>query len=249
MHYLLEYDVSPDYLERRGAFRGEHLALARKAAMRGELVLGGALSDPADRSLLVFQGSPEVAEAFAKADPYVTNGLVLSWRVRPWTTVVGPHAALRFADESPPLDQSEGWRSALVHFLRGARDGVVSSLGPGGEPHAAVVGLAVTDSLELVFDTLGDTRKVANLRRDPRVAIVITRGSATAQIEGLADEPAGDDLARVREVYYDAFPAGREREAWPGITWFRVRPTWIRTSDYGTDPPNVVELGSAALEG
>ena len=94
MHYLLMYDVSPDYLERRGEFRGTHLQLAWEAARRGELLLGGALADPVDCSILLFQGdSPEAAERFAAADPYVKNGLVTRWRVRPWTTVVGDGAA------------------------------------------------------------------------------------------------------------------------------------------------------------
>lgn len=93
MHYLLCYDLSPDYLERRGAFRDEHLALAWQAHDRGELLLGGALTDPVDTAILLFQGdSPAAAEQFAAADPYVRNGLVLSWRVRPWTTVIGDAA-------------------------------------------------------------------------------------------------------------------------------------------------------------
>ncbi len=94
MHYLLFYDVVPDYLQRRGEFRAEHLALAWQACERGELILGGALADPADGAVLLFQGeSPEVAERFAEADPFVQNGLVTQWRVRPWTTVVGDQAA------------------------------------------------------------------------------------------------------------------------------------------------------------
>ena len=95
MHYLLFYDVVHDYVERRAAFRAEHLALARAAVERGELLLGGALAEPIDQSVLLFNAdSPAVAEAFAKADPYVTNGIVKSWRVRPWTTVVGRDAAV-----------------------------------------------------------------------------------------------------------------------------------------------------------
>lgn len=94
MHFLLFYDLSPDYLERRGAYRAEHLGLAWQAHERGELVLAGALADPADAALLLFQGdSPEAAETFARADPYVRNGLVTAWRVRPWTTVVGAGAS------------------------------------------------------------------------------------------------------------------------------------------------------------
>lgn len=90
MHYLLMYDVVPDYLERRGAYRAEHLALAWKAHDEGRLILGGALMDPADGAVLLFQGdSPAVAEAFALSDPYVKNGVVTRWRVRPWITVVG----------------------------------------------------------------------------------------------------------------------------------------------------------------
>jgi uncharacterized protein YciI len=87
MHYLLCYDLAPDYLERRAAY---HLELAWQAQERGELVLAGALADPADLAVLMFQGdSPDAAEAFAKSDPYVTEGLVLNYKVRPWNTVIG----------------------------------------------------------------------------------------------------------------------------------------------------------------
>jgi uncharacterized protein YciI len=90
MHYMLIYELAPDYLERRGAFRDEHLKLAWKAE---GMVLAGALSEPTDRALLLFEGdSPEAAKRFATADPYVTNGLVTRWEVRPWTTVVGKTA-------------------------------------------------------------------------------------------------------------------------------------------------------------
>lgn len=94
MHYLLFYDVVPEYLERRGEYRSEHLALAQAAVERGELLLGGALADPPDGAVLVFSGdSPAVVERFVEKDPYVRNGLVSRWRVREWTTVVGKDAA------------------------------------------------------------------------------------------------------------------------------------------------------------
>ncbi len=94
MHFLLFYDLEPDYLERRADFRAEHLGLAWEAQKRGELVLAGALADPADGAVLLFTGdTPEVAERFAEADPYVRAGLVSAWRVRAWTTVVGANAA------------------------------------------------------------------------------------------------------------------------------------------------------------
>jgi len=100
MHYLLLYDVVDDYVERRAALRAEHLALARAAHARGELVLGGALADPVDGAVLLFQGdSPAGAAAFAAADPYVRHGLVRQWRVRTWTTVVGDQAAVRLPPE------------------------------------------------------------------------------------------------------------------------------------------------------
>lgn len=94
MHYLLMYDLADDYLERRAEHRSAHLALAWAAAQRGELLLAGAIAEPLDHALLLFQGdSPAAAEAFARADPYVQAGLVKAWRVRPWQTVVGEHAA------------------------------------------------------------------------------------------------------------------------------------------------------------
>lgn len=94
MHYMLVYELAPDYLERRAALREEHLALGWAAHDRGELVLGGALGDPVDSAILLFQGdSPAAAERFAQADPYVKQGLVVSWRVRPWATVIGEGAA------------------------------------------------------------------------------------------------------------------------------------------------------------
>jgi uncharacterized protein len=94
MHYLLFYEVGDDYIERRAEFRNIHLKLGWETAERGELVLGGALANPPDGAVLVFKGeSPEVAERFAKADPYVSNGLVKRWYVREWTTVVGELSA------------------------------------------------------------------------------------------------------------------------------------------------------------
>jgi uncharacterized protein YciI len=92
-HFLLTYTLAPDYLERRPEYRGAHLALAKAAAERGELLLGGAL-DPPEEAMLLFAGEDAgVAEAFAASDPYVVNGIVTGWRVRGWTTVVGAGAA------------------------------------------------------------------------------------------------------------------------------------------------------------
>ncbi|HEV3227062.1 MAG TPA: YciI-like protein [Acidimicrobiales bacterium] len=90
MYWLLSYDLVADYLERRTALRDDHLGLARAAHERGELVLAGALAEPPDRAVLVFRADDAtIAEEFASADPYVVNGLVTKWTVRPWTVVIG----------------------------------------------------------------------------------------------------------------------------------------------------------------
>jgi uncharacterized protein len=93
MHYLPFYDVVDDYVNKRTPYRAAHIALARQGVARGELVLAGALANPADGALFVFRGSSSAAaESFAKNDPYVQNGLVTRWYVREWTTVVGKDA-------------------------------------------------------------------------------------------------------------------------------------------------------------
>jgi uncharacterized protein YciI len=95
MHYLLFYEVIDDYVAKRDELRSAHLEKAWAASERGVLLLAGALANPVDGAVLLFTGqSPAVAENFARADPYVTHGLVRSWRVREWTTVAGPSAAM-----------------------------------------------------------------------------------------------------------------------------------------------------------
>ena len=94
MHYLLIYELAPDYLARRPEFRAEHLTLAWKHVERGEMLLAGAVGDPVESALLVFRcDSPDLPAAFARSDPYVKNGLVRHWKVQPWNTVVGNEAA------------------------------------------------------------------------------------------------------------------------------------------------------------
>jgi uncharacterized protein YciI len=89
-YYVLFYDVVPDYLTRRAAYREEHLRLAQDAHRRGELLLGGALTDPADRALLVFRAvDRSVVERFVHSDPYVINGVVMRWEIRSWAVVIG----------------------------------------------------------------------------------------------------------------------------------------------------------------
>ncbi len=134
-------------------------------------------------------------------------------------------------------------RAELIRFVQRQRLAVVSSVGPGGAPQSAVVGVGTSDAGEIVFDTLGTSRKAGNLRRDARASLVVWEGERTVQIDGLADEPTGEDRERLREVYFAAYPDGRERLAWPHITHFRIRPLWARWSDFGAAPgPRIVEL-------
>jgi len=133
-----------------------------------------------------------------------------------------------------------------VEFIRGHSLAVEATIGPAGMPQAAVVGYVATEDLSLFFDTLESTRKAVNLRENRRVAFVIgdlaPGAERTLQYEGTADEPGGLELARLKALYFVSFPAGREREQWPGIAYFRVRPTWLRYSDYGSTPPRIVEF-------
>lgn len=93
-YYLLEYVLVDDYLVRRASLREAHLALAREASERGDLVLAGALAEPPDRAVLIWRTSERsVVERFAEADPYVREGLVTSWTIRPWTVVIGHELA------------------------------------------------------------------------------------------------------------------------------------------------------------
>ena len=133
-------------------------------------------------------------------------------------------------------------RSQLVSLLRAHRLAVEATSHASGGPQAAVVGIAVTDDCEIIFDTVTTSRKYENLRRDPRCAIVVWHGEQTVQVEGVADFPVGDELERVRACYFAAFPDGRERMQWPDIAYVRVRPQWARASDFAASPPRISEL-------
>jgi nitroimidazol reductase NimA-like FMN-containing flavoprotein (pyridoxamine 5'-phosphate oxidase superfamily) len=124
-------------------------------------------------------------------------------------------------------------RAELLAFLRRHRLCEQASASSSGAPQAAVVGYAVSGNLEIVFDTIGTTRKVQNLRRQPRIALVVGwDDEQTVQIDGVADEPKSDELERLKKVYFRAWPDGVERQSWKDITYVRVRPTWARYSDF-----------------
>ena len=142
-------------------------------------------------------------------------------------------------------------RQELLEFIRGHSLVVQTSVSPTNGPQAAVVGVVATDELEIVFDTLATTRKVRNLRANPKIAFVIgglTDGDErTAQYEGLADEPTGRELARLKELYFQFFPDGCERQTWPDLVYIRARPTWIRYSDFNQNPPVIAEFTQSEL--
>jgi hypothetical protein len=129
----------------------------------------------------------------------------------------------------------------LVSFLRRYRHAVQASVTPGGAPQAALVGVAVTDALEIVFDTPGHTRKASNLRRNPHVAFVLGGDDATVQYDGLADEPSGAELLRLQRAYFEQLPERRGRRAPSDLTYFRARPLWIRYSGLRDGRPEIVE--------
>jgi pyridoxine/pyridoxamine 5'-phosphate oxidase len=133
-------------------------------------------------------------------------------------------------------------RAELLGVLRKHRLAVVSTV-HGGAPQAAVVGIAVTDDLDIIFDTLTTSRKYQNLRADPRAALVIGwDAEQTVQIESVADFPTGAELAACKQVYFAAWPDAPDREGWPNIGYIRIRPRWLRFSDFGAVPVRIEEM-------
>jgi len=140
----------------------------------------------------------------------------------------------------------------LLAFLRQHRLAVEASVSAAHTPQAAVVGIAVTDRFEIVFDTVDSTRKALNLRCNPRLAFVIggvaDDEERTVQYEGIADEPAGAELEQLKAIYYRVYPDGPSRLSWRGLIYVRVRPTWIRYTDYTVDPTEILEFSAEDLD-
>jgi hypothetical protein len=125
-------------------------------------------------------------------------------------------------------------RNEILDFIRTRSLAVVSTTSEKLAPEAALVNIAVTDKLELIFYSLQTNRKCINLRRNPRIAAVIGwDGDLTMQYEGIADEPEGAELDQLKSVYAASHSDTEFAMSWPGLTYFRVRPTWIRLSNYG----------------
>ncbi|HLK04363.1 MAG TPA: pyridoxamine 5'-phosphate oxidase family protein [Candidatus Acidoferrum sp.] len=134
-------------------------------------------------------------------------------------------------------------KQKLLEFLGANRLGVLSTIGPGGEPQSALVGIAVTPEFEIVFDCVARSRKFANLQRDPRAAFVIGwQGEVTVQFEGVAKQISSTELGKYHAIYFEAFADGPTRLKWEGISYFVVAPKWIRYSGFDKSPPEIEEF-------
>ncbi|MFD1827896.1 pyridoxamine 5'-phosphate oxidase family protein [Mumia zhuanghuii] len=134
-------------------------------------------------------------------------------------------------------------REQMVAYVRARRDGVVTTVGPGGAPQAAYVELTMTARGEVVFDARAASRKVANLRRDPRVALVVGGSDGTTlQGEGEADVPTGHDRARCVEAYVADLPQYEASLSVSGIVLLRIRLTWARHADHRADPAVIEDI-------
>ncbi len=123
----------------------------------------------------------------------------------------------------------------LYRFLTAQKYGVLGTISPENLPQAALVGIAATADLDLIFDTLTTSRKHRNLVANPRVSFVVGwENEITLQYEGLAEELRSPALETYKSIYFAKWPECRAHETWPHITYIRVRPGWIRYSDYNT---------------
>jgi hypothetical protein len=134
-------------------------------------------------------------------------------------------------------------KAILYSVMTKSRYGVISSIESGGTPQSALVGVAITPDLEIVFDTLKTTRKYANLVARPSCSFVLWgNGEQTVQFEGITIEPQGAALDRYREAYFAVWPDGAARLSWPGLVHLVVQPRWIRASDFDQSPPRIEEM-------
>ena len=130
----------------------------------------------------------------------------------------------------------------LFQFVNRCAYGVISYLGDDNSPRSAVVGIAVTSDLEIVFDTVESSRKVPAIDRDGRVSLACWEGVTTVQYEGLARRISSTVLGEYHRAYFAKFTDGPARLKWPGITYYAVAPKWIRYTGYNQSPPETIEL-------
>jgi pyridoxine/pyridoxamine 5'-phosphate oxidase len=138
-------------------------------------------------------------------------------------------------------------KAAIYAFMSKFRYGVVSSTSSNGTPQSALVGIATTPELEIIFDTVKSSRKYPNLVARPACSFVVGwGGEQTVQFEGVAEEPIGAELKRCQQEYFAVWPDGPARLSWPGIAYFVVRPRWIRYCDFDHSPPLIEEIAFPA---
>jgi general stress protein 26 len=130
----------------------------------------------------------------------------------------------------------------VYEFMKRESLGVLATVSEFGQPEAALMGFAVTPELEIIFDTVKSSRKYPNLKQNPRVAWVIgCTTEVTVQYEGIAEELDGEELAKYQKTYFAKFTDGPTRMSWPGITYFVVRPKWVRYCDYNPGTRRIEE--------
>ncbi|HET6933174.1 MAG TPA: pyridoxamine 5'-phosphate oxidase family protein [Candidatus Acidoferrum sp.] len=130
----------------------------------------------------------------------------------------------------------------VFRFMDGERLGVLTTATNSGQPQAALMGFAVTPDLEIIFDTVRTSRKYPNMKENPRVAWVVgCTTKVTVQYEGEAEELEGTVLAKYKPIYFRKFPDGPTRENWAGMTYFLVRPKWVRYCDYNPESRRIEE--------
>ena len=133
----------------------------------------------------------------------------------------------------------------LYAFLAKCRLGVLGIICHAGTPQSALMGIAITPQLEIIFDTVKTSRKYPNLIARPACSFVIggwAAGEQTVQYEGQAEELTSPELERYQQLYFKTWPDGPARMSWPGIVYFVVRPVWIRYSDFDQNPPLIQEF-------
>jgi general stress protein 26 len=135
-------------------------------------------------------------------------------------------------------------RDFLYDYMRQHRFAVLSTVSAQNTPESAYVGIAVTRELNIVFDTVSDSRKYHNLQANPHIAFVIGGDQErTLQYEGIATVPSAQQLDLLLHIYFEAFPDGKFRkENWPRIAYFCVQPRWIRYADFGASPNQIEEI-------
>jgi len=134
----------------------------------------------------------------------------------------------------------------LLKFMQAHSLAVQSSVSPLGEPQSAVIGFVVSDDFHIFFDTIDTTRKAKNLSQNPLISFVIggfVKGDErTVQYEGVVDEPRGQELDLLKELYFARFPDGRQRQNSKGLIYIRAKPIWIRFSEFSQEPAEILEF-------